>query len=276
MSFSLPRPPRSTGLHAHVISQHRTTVSCLNKSASPTHSSPVPSHTPTHFLFLNLPPPMCSTAVDQEKEVLTVLAPAQRPLPRKYLLLTDIKFMDLVWRAQAYCMLAGRKLCHQDAVQCWFNQCMYIPCINVCVISFAKIMLDLKFVNVSSACSTTVSKHSYIRSYIESFCRCDDVVQNSSVSSVEKIKRTHLTHIRRYNRAAKVPSRQVRLTTCLETCFRIYTVSCLFSCWCCSLGWVDRGTYFWRIPCTALELSSCRLPWKRTKVTLIVWHTLWY
>lgn len=36
------------------------------------------------------------TAVDQEKEVLTVLAPAQRPLPRKYLLLTDIKFMDLV------------------------------------------------------------------------------------------------------------------------------------------------------------------------------------
>ncbi len=70
-------------------------------------------------------------------------------------------------------------------------------------------------------CSTTVSKHSYIRSYIESFCRCEDVVQNSSVSSVEKIKRTHLTHIRRYNRAAKVPSRQVRLTTCLETCFRI-------------------------------------------------------
>lgn len=36
------------------------------------------------------------TAVDMEAETMTVLSPAQRPLPRKYLLLTDIKYMDLV------------------------------------------------------------------------------------------------------------------------------------------------------------------------------------
>lgn len=40
------------------------------------------------------------TAVDTESKSLTVLSPAPRPLPRKYLLLSDIKFMDLVWRAE--------------------------------------------------------------------------------------------------------------------------------------------------------------------------------
>ena len=38
---------------------------------------------------------LCVNGVDMEKEVLTVLSPAPRPLPRKFLLLTDIKLMDL-------------------------------------------------------------------------------------------------------------------------------------------------------------------------------------
>lgn len=38
-----------------------------------------------------------SVAVDLEKHTMTILSPAPRPLPRKYLLCTDLKFVDLRW-----------------------------------------------------------------------------------------------------------------------------------------------------------------------------------
>lgn len=55
-----------------------------------------------HYLGVHLPPslslpPHHSTGVDIDSKSLTVLSPAPRPLPRKYMLLTDIKFMDLTW-----------------------------------------------------------------------------------------------------------------------------------------------------------------------------------
>ena len=43
------------------------------------------------YMYLHSQP---SNGVDMDNKVLTVLSPAPRPLPRKFLLLTDIKFMD--------------------------------------------------------------------------------------------------------------------------------------------------------------------------------------
>lgn len=43
------------------------------------------------YVYLHSQP---SNGVDMDNKVLTVLSPAPRPLPRKFLLLTDIKFMD--------------------------------------------------------------------------------------------------------------------------------------------------------------------------------------
>ncbi|CAH1238295.1 polyribonucleotide 5'-hydroxyl-kinase Clp1-like [Branchiostoma lanceolatum] len=37
---------------------------------------------------------ICVTNVDMERQVMTVLSPAPRPLPKRYMLLTDIRFMD--------------------------------------------------------------------------------------------------------------------------------------------------------------------------------------
>lgn len=36
-----------------------------------------------------------SAAVDEDAKTMTVLSPAQGPLPRKFLLQSDIKFLDL-------------------------------------------------------------------------------------------------------------------------------------------------------------------------------------